>query len=145
MLWNWNADGKCELGPAGDQGVMQYALGVCGIFYMPSYYYNQVYQQPDYRLERIDYCNAYAEKGYIEKYAIVYARNLAPKSAEVQTQINQIFANVEALYDEAVAQMIMHGVTDANWNAFITNLNAAGANEYIGLYQTAIDAYFSNN
>lgn len=143
-LWDWNAEGKCELGPAGDQGVFEYALGVCGIYYMPSVYYNEVYKQPPYRQERIDYCKMYADAGYIQKYANNYARNLAKIPADTQTKINQNFANIEALYDEKISEMILHGVTDAKWNEFLAQLKSAGAEEYIGYYQTAIDEYFAN-
>ena len=142
-LWNWNDEGKCELGPAGDQGVMEYSLGVNGIYYMPSWYYNTVFKQPDYRQERIDYCKMYKDAGYILKYPDEYALKLAKISAEDQTQINQIFANIETLYDQAVAEMILHGVDDAKWDTFMSNLKASGSDQYIAYYQTALDAYLA--
>lgn len=142
-LWNWNDEGKCELGPAGDQGVMEYSLGVNGIYYMPSWYYNTVFKQPDYRQERIDYCKMYKDAGYILKYPDEYALKLAKISAEDQTQINQIFANIETLYDQAVAEMVMHGVDDAKWDTFMSNLKASGSDQYIAYYQTALDAYLA--
>lgn len=145
VLWNWNDEHKCELGPAGDQGVMEYALGVCGIYYLPAYYYNTVFQQPDYRQERIDYCNAYSDLGYIEKYPVAYARNLAPMDAEDAATIERTYANVKALYDQAIADMIMNGVTDEKWESFLNNMQNAGAEDYIGVYQKALDAYFAAN
>lgn len=143
VLWNWNDEGKCELGPAGDQGVMEYSLGVNGIYYMPSWYYNTVFQQPDYRQERIEYCQMYEEAGYILKYPDEYCLKLAKITADDQTQINQIFANIETLYDQAVAEMIMHGVDDAKWDTFISNLKASGSDQYIQYYQVALDEYLA--
>ncbi len=142
-LWNWNSDGKCELGPAGDQGVMEYALGVNGMYYMPSWYYNTVFEQPDYRVERIEYCQQYKDAGFILKYPDEYCLNLSPITADNQNKINQIYVNLETLYDEAVADMIMHGVTDDKWNSFQDRLKAAGSEEYISLYQEALDEFLS--
>ena len=81
--------------------------------------------------------------GYILKYPDEYALKLAKISAEDQTQINQIFANIETLYDQAVAEMIMHGVDDAKWDTFMSNLKASGSDQYIAYYQTALDAYLA--
>jgi putative aldouronate transport system substrate-binding protein len=139
VLWNWNDEGKCELGPEGDQGVMQYAMGVNGICYLPGYYYNTVFQQPDYRIERIEYSALYEEKGLLAPYAHTYLANLAVFTPDTQAERNQIFANLEPLYDEAVAEMIMHGPTDDRWNAFVSNLEAAGAARYVELYQAGVD------
>ena len=142
-LWDWNADGKCELGPAGDQGVFEYALGVNGIYYMPSYYYNQVFQQPDYRLERIEYCEILKENDMLEKYPYTYLSALLPLTVDEQAERAQIFASLEPLYDESVADMIMHGVTDAKWDTFMANLKAAGTERFLEIYQTALDRYFN--
>ena len=142
-LWDWNADGKCELGPAGDQGVFEYALGVNGIYYMPSYYYNQVFQQPDYRLERIEYCEIFKDEGMLEKYPYTYLNQLLPLTADEQSERTQLQANLEPLYDETVADMIMHGVTDAKWDSFMNSLKAAGTDRFVELYQTALDRYFN--
>lgn len=138
-LWNWNADGQCELGPAGDQGVMEYSLGVNGVYYLPSFYYNTVYKQPDYRQERIDYARKYEEAGMVEKYPNELILKIAPSSADDQTEIATLFANLETLYDQSVADMIMHGVTDDKWNTFIDQLKAAGAERYVEIYQTNYD------
>jgi putative aldouronate transport system substrate-binding protein len=143
-LWNWNDEGKCELGPDGDQGVMEYSLGVNGMYYMPSVYYNNVFQQPDYRIEVIEYDEKYKALGVVEQYPNEYLTKLVKIGAEEKTQINQIFANIEALYDQYVAEMIMHGVTDDSWNNLMNQLKAAGSDQYIAYYQAALDAYFAS-
>ncbi|MGI5899898.1 MAG: extracellular solute-binding protein [Christensenellales bacterium] len=139
VLWNWNDAGQCELGPEGDQGVMQYAMGVNGICYLPGYYYNTVFLQPDYRVERIEYSALYKEKGLLEPYAYTYLNNLAVFTPDSQAERNQIFANLEPLYDEAVAEMIMHGPSDDRWNTFISNLEGAGAARFVELYQEGVN------
>ena len=136
-LWNW-VDGKCQLGEAGDQGVMEYSLGVNGAYYLPNFYYNTVYAQPDYRQERIDYANMYYEAGFDEKYPTSYI-NMGIKTVEQETEIATLFANIETLYDQLVAEMIMSGVDDAKWNNFQDQLKAAGADRYVEIYQEILD------
>ena len=111
---------------------------------MPSVYYNNVFQQPDYRIEVIEYDEKYKALGVVEQYPNEYLTKLVKIGAEEKTQINQIFANIEALYDQYVAEMIMHGVTDDSWNNLMNQLKAAGSDQYIAYYQAALDAYFAS-
>ena len=136
-LWNW-VDGKCTLGPAGDQGVMEFSLGVNGTYYLPDFYYNTVYAQPDYRQERIDYAQQYYAAGYNEKYPTSYI-SLGTQTVDQQTEIATLFANIETIYDQLVAEMIMSGVDDAKWDNFIKQLTAAGAERYIEIYQEILN------
>ena len=122
---------------------LEYALGVNGMYYMPSWYYNTVFEQPDYRIERIEYCQQLKDAGYILKYPEEYCLYLSPITADNQNKINQIYVNLETLYDEAIADMIMHGVTDDKWNSFQNRLIAAGSGEYISLYQGALNEFLA--
>ncbi len=143
-IWNWNADHKCELGPAGDQGVMEFSLGVNGLYYLPAWYYNETFVQPDYRVERLEYNAYYKANGFQEKnpYGIIGALSLTP---DASAEIAQIFANLETIYDQAVADMIMHGVDDAKWTSLVNELTAAGVERYLELYQGPVDDYLANN
>jgi putative aldouronate transport system substrate-binding protein len=143
ILWNWNDEGKCELGPEGDQGSFEYALNVNNIFYMTPEHYNKTFQQPDYRIERIEYSEFMAEQGYLEKYPNAIVTSIAPKTAEDQTIIDRAYANIKALYDQAIADMIMNGVDDKKWETFLSNLQNAGMEDYIGTYQKIFDNYMS--
>jgi len=137
MIWDW-VDGKCEIISGNDQGVMEYALGVNGAYYLPSFYYNTVFKQPDYRQERIDYTEQYLAAGFNEKYPTSYIK-LGKQSVEQTTEIATLFANIETLYDQLVADMIMTGVDDAKWDNFITQMTAAGAERYCEIYQEILD------
>ena len=142
-IWSWNADHKCEVGPAGDQGVLQYSLGVNGIYYLPGWYYNETFVQPDYREERIGYDKFYKENGYEEENAFGILSNRLSFNPDDSAERAQIFANLESIYDEAVANMIMHGVTDDNWNGMLSNLQNAGVDRYVELYQKYLDQYYA--
>lgn len=142
-LWNWNDEGKCELGPAGDQGSFEYALNVNGIFYMTPERYNETFLQPDYRVERIEYSEFMEEKGYLQKHPNTIVTNIAPTTVEDQTNIDRTFANIKALYDQAIADMIMNGVDDKKWQTFLADLQNAGVEDYIGTYQKIFDDYMA--
>ena len=142
-IWSWNADHKCEIGPAGDQGVMEYSLGVNGLYYLPPFYYNETFVQPDYRVERIEYNQYYAENGYHEKNPSNILSNAVSLTPDLAAEKTQIFANLETIYDQAVADMIMHGVTDEAWDSMINSLKAAGADRYVEIYQNAYDEYLA--
>ena len=49
----------------------------------------------------------------------------------------------ETIYDQAVTDMIMHGVTDEAWDSMINSLKAAGADRYVEIYQNAYDEYLA--
>ena len=142
-IWNWNADHKCELGPAGDQGVMEFSLGVNGIYYLPAWYYNETFVQPDYRVERIEYNQYYAEHGYQEKNPYGILNGGISLTPDASAEIAQIFANIETIYDQKIADMIMHGVTDDAWTSFETELTNAGVERYLELYQGPADDYLA--
>ncbi|MBQ6240481.1 MAG: hypothetical protein IJK56_09045 [Firmicutes bacterium] len=50
---------------------------------------------------------------------------------------------IETIYDESVADMIMHGVTDDAWNTMIDRLTGAGVERYCEIYQAAVDEYLA--
>ena len=42
-----------------------------------------------------------------------------------------------------ISNSIMHGVSDAEWDAFQTNLQNAGIEEYVQTYQAALDRFLA--
>ena len=52
-----------------------------------------------------------------------------------------VFAAVDD--DEAVADMIMHGVTDEAWASMEERLTGAGVDTYCEIYQGAVDEYLA--
>ena len=91
----------------------------------------------------IEYMKYYQENGYLEKNPSNIQSNAVSLTPDLAAEKTQIFANLETIYDQAVADMIMHGVTDDAWDSMINSLKAAGADRYIEIYQNAYDEYLA--
>jgi len=137
-LWSW-VDGKCTLDSNGDQDCVKWAYGVNTLCYMPGSYYSDHFQQPDYRIERMEYCDMVAP--YYEKYSTQYVSGLANPTAEESQEIALLFTNINTVVREKLADFVMHGVTDEKWDAFQTELVNAGIERYIEIYQRVFDEY----
>ena len=55
------------------------------------------------------------------------------------TRLAQIHSTVSDTVDRYINQWVTGGVTDENWNAYLNELEAAGVNEIVSIYQTAVD------
>lgn len=55
------------------------------------------------------------------------------------TRLAQIQPTVSDIVDRYINTWITGGVTDDNWNAYLGELEAAGVNDVVALYQTAVD------
>ena len=139
-LWSWQ-DGKCTLGPSGDQECVKWAYGVNTLCYMPGAYYSEHFQQPDYRIERMEYFEIVAP--YYEKYSTQYVSGLATPTADEAQEISLLFTTINTVIREKLADFVMHGVTDEGWESFQTELANAGADRYIEIYQRVFDDYMA--
>ena len=55
------------------------------------------------------------------------------------TRLAQIHSTVSDTVDRYINQWVTGGVTDDSWNAYLSELEAAGVNEIVSIYQTAVD------
>lgn len=55
------------------------------------------------------------------------------------TRLAQIHSTVSDTVDRYINQWVTNGVTDENWNAYLNELDAAGVNDIVSIYQTAVD------
>jgi len=60
-------------------------------------------------------------------------------TTEELTRLAQIQPTVSDIVKRYINTWIIDGVTDDNWNAYLGELDAAGAEEIVSLYQTAVD------
>lgn len=139
-LWTWE-DGKCVLGEQGDQDVVKWAYGVNTLCYMPGAYYSEHFLQPDYRIERTEYCEAVSQ--YYEKYSTQYVSALANPTPDEAQEIALLFTTIDTVMREKLADFVMHGVTDEKWDAFQNELVNAGIDRYIEIYQRVFDDYMA--
>lgn len=90
------------------------------------------------RIEKTDYCLQYDAAGVLQKYSNDYLR-LAPLTSE-QIQVSALKeTDIENAVVENMAKFITNGVTDDSWNTFVTLFEKMGADEYVKMYQDAID------
>jgi len=61
------------------------------------------------------------------------------------TRLAQIQPTVSDIVDRYINTWITGGVTDDNWNAYLGELEAAGVNDIVSLYQTAVDRSTKSN
>lgn len=61
------------------------------------------------------------------------------------TRLAQIQPTVSDIVDRYINTWITGGVTDDNWNAYLGELEAAGVNDIVSLYQTAVDRSMKSN
>ena len=55
------------------------------------------------------------------------------------TRLAQIQPTVSDIVDRYINTWVTEGVTDDNWNSYLSELDAAGVNDIVGIYQTAVD------
>ena len=114
---------------------------ICGQFFAPDEYYEQVYVPAQHRQEKSAYSAMYEEAGVLENTSYRLLKYVAPKTGEEAARIAQLKTQLEAVINRALADFMAHGVTDAAYAAFEQAMLDAGAAEYTALYQTAYDRY----
>lgn len=66
-------------------------------------------------------------------------------TVEELTRLAQIQPTVSDIVDRYINTWVTSGVTDDNWNAYLGELEAAGVNDVVSIYQTAIDRSTKSN
>lgn len=143
-IWSYNENGKAEIRPEGDQGGTAYAPGVNSLFYGPAEWYFETFEVPDYRLEKAEYDDIYTEAGVYETYPADYLFKLVTLTSDENTTLNLHLTDLTNLITEMISNSIMTGVTDDSWNTFQNNLTGAGADDYVAVYQAALDRYLAD-
>ena len=64
-------------------------------------------------------------------------------TSEENTTLNLHLTDLTNLITEMISNSIMTGVTDESWEAFQNNLTGAGADDYVAVYQAALDRYLA--
>ncbi len=60
-------------------------------------------------------------------------------TVEELTRLAQIQPTVSDIVDRYINTWVTNGVTDDNWNSYLSELEAAGVNDIVNIYQTAVD------
>lgn len=136
--WVYNAEnGKIDTVTVSDITV-KHQIDCNTQFFAPGAYIDTTYNLSPARLEKIAYCQAYDAAGVINTYSSQYF-SMCGISADQQAQFALLETDINNAVDEAAADFVAHGVTDASWNSFVKRLYDMGIEEYISIYQAAID------
>ncbi len=135
--WKYGDNGKIDLLMNGNVDVKNF-LDCNTMFFGPGKYIDSVFNWPEQRLEKSQYCQIYEEAGIMQKYSNDYI-DLAPISSE-QLQANALIeTDIDNAMKEYMATFITEGVTDDSWNAFVSMFDGMQVADYVNVFQTAID------
>jgi len=90
-------------------------------------------------VEKAVYVDAHREAGMLQTYPNTLLK-IVPLSADDTYEINLILADIQTAVQEFVSKSITEGVTDESWNAFMDICGKLRVDEYISIYQNALDA-----
>lgn len=136
--WEYTEDGKINSLMNGDIDIKNF-LDCNTLFFGPGKYIDSVFNWPEQRVEKTQYCQLYDEAGFLQKYSNDYL-DLAPLTSE-QLQANTLVeTDISNAVKENMATFITEGVTDDSWNAFVSMFEGMKVADYVSVYQTAIDS-----
>lgn len=137
-------DGRYEVVYVPETNVLyQQVPVICGQFFAPQSYYEQVYVPAAHREEKSAYSAMYEEAGVLEQVSHRELTYVMPKTSEESARISQLRTQLKTVVDSALVAFMTEGVTDEAYAAFLSALKKTGAAEYTALYQTAYDRYLS--
>lgn len=116
---------------------------ICGQFFAPASYYNEVYVPAPHREEKSGYGAMYEAAGVLENTSYCILTSIMPKTSEESARLVQLKTQLKTAIDTALVDFMTCGVDDESWAAFIDTLEKAGAAEYKAIYQSAYDRYLA--
>ncbi len=135
--WKYDENGKVQTLMMGDIDIKNF-LDCNTLFFGPGKYIDSVFQWPEQRIEKTQYCQTYESAGIMQKYSNDYI-DMAPLTSE-QLQANALVeTDINNAVKEYMATFITDGVTDESWNAFVSMFDGMKVADYVSVYQSAID------
>lgn len=135
--WEYNEDGKVRTLMMGDIDIKNF-LDCNALFFGPGKYIDSVFEWPEQRVEKTQYCQTYDSAGIMQKYSNDYL-DMAPLTSE-QLQANALVeTDINNAVKEKMAAFITEGVTDDSWNAFVSMFDGMKVADYVSVYQSALD------
>lgn len=65
-------------------------------------------------------------------------------SSDDTEELSNLQADITTEINTKKSDWVMNGMTDKDWDAYLTKLDEYGLEEYLGLYQKYLDSYFEN-
>lgn len=135
--WTYNENGKIDSINDGSVEVRNY-LDCNTMFFAPGEYISATFNMPAQRIEKTTYCKDYEEAGHIQKYSNDYL-DMAPLTAEQVAEAGLTETDINTTVWEGVANFVADGVTDESWEQFTAKFKTIGVDDYVQMFQDAID------
>ncbi len=136
--WEYNAEnGKIDSTNDGTVEVKNY-IDCNTMFFAPGKYISEVFNMPEQRTEKTEYCQIYDEAGIIQKYSDDYL-DMAPLTSEQLQSSTLKETDINNAVIESLTPFITDGVTDDSWNEYVSKFDGMDIDSYVQMYQDAID------
>ena len=138
---NANGDPMLKHAPLGDASPVEVREAECvgGPLAILDEYYGVYVTCPDDAQYRLDWIKDIYTPDMNTKY--VYP-NVFMSEADTK-KLSDLSADVTKCINSHKADWIMNGFTDADWDAYIEELNSYGLEEYLSIYQKYLDAFYA--
>jgi putative aldouronate transport system substrate-binding protein len=139
---NANGDIMLKHAPLGDASPVEVREAECvgGPLAVLDEYYGVYVTCPDDAQYRLDWIKEYYTPDMNRKY--VYP-NVFMTQEDTKT-ISDLSADINKLINANKSDWIMNGLTDDDWDAYISQLDAYGLSQYLEIYQNYLDSYYAN-
>lgn len=135
--WTYNENGKIDSLDTNQADVLDH-LGCNTLFFAPGEYISSTFNMPPQRIEKTTYCKDYDAAGHIQKYSNDYL-DVSPLTADQIAEASLTQTDINSTVWEGVSNFVSQGVTDDSWNAFVGKFETMKVDEYMKMYQDAID------
>ncbi|MCR5770335.1 MAG: extracellular solute-binding protein [Butyrivibrio sp.] len=138
---NENGEQMLKHAPLGDASPVEVREAECvgGPLAILDEYYGVYVTCPDDAQYRLDWIKDVYTPDMNTKY--VYP-NVFMSEADTK-KLSDLQADVQKCINSHKADWIMNGFTDADWDAYIEELNSYGLEEYLSIYQKYLDSFYA--
>jgi len=112
-----------------------------GQFFAPGDYYFDIFELPPHRIERRDNAIKYNNAGVMEKNSYQILSRIIKPTNEEAAELQRLYADIETLMKESIANFVIRGVTDDTWADFLSKAESVNVTRYLEIYQKYYDDY----
>ena len=139
---NANGDKMLKHAALGDASPVEVREAECvgGPLAILDEYYGVYVTCPDDAQYRLDWIKEY----YTDDMNCQYVYPNVFMSQEDTEKLTQIQTDLISYVNSQRSNFVMNGITDADWDAYVQQVNAYGLDEYLSIYQKYFDSFYAN-
>ena len=138
---NANGEEMLQHAPLGDASPVEVreAESVNGPLAILDEYYDVYVTCPDDAQYRLDWIEEFYTPDMNHKYVFP---NVFMTTEDTE-RLSNLMADITKEINAMKSEWIMNGLTDADWDAYLSQLDAYGLEEYLGIFQKYLDAFYN--